>query len=198
MASLLRPVRGVRTSCRCKIGWLHPSRTRSTQPTAGSVSKTAVVPMSGLGEPERTARPMPLRAKSARDPAATALVRLSLIARAMASDVRITTSNFAPVSIFCMSAAVELYSIERGWPMVRSHRGCSSSTTAFMPLDASTRTASACCDHADCAIKQASCGGEQTDARRVIGPFSTVSPPKSSPSPKGRSTNASTRSIPHK
>src|SRR5882672_706151 len=102
---------------------------------------SSVVPIAGFLAPARTATPMPDRPSAATDGAAI----VPLPARSLtASVVKIATSKAAPDSIFCRSAAVVPNSIASGRPRSRSICGRSASTTAFMPLEHSTRSPPPC------------------------------------------------------
>src|SRR6185436_6580909 len=95
-------------------------------------------PMSGLGAPLRTARPMPERARSTRLPATTLP---SLIRPSIASAVRMARSPPAPVSSSFRRPFAEPQVITALVPMVRSKSGARSSITVFRPLVQSTRIA---------------------------------------------------------
>src|SRR3954466_1730194 len=95
-------------------------------------------PISGLGAPLRTARPMPERARSRRLPATTLP---SLIRPSIASAVRMARSPPAPVSSSFRRPFAEPQVITTLVPMVRSKSGARSSITVFRPLVQSTRIA---------------------------------------------------------
>src|SRR6478672_5289501 len=95
-------------------------------------------PMSGLGVPLRTARPMPERARSTRLPATTLP---SLIRPSIASAVRMARSPPAPVSSSFRRPFAEPQVITALVPMVCSKSGARSSITVFRPLVQSTRIA---------------------------------------------------------
>ena len=100
----------------------------------------AAVATSGFAAPLRYPTPMPTRASLARlvDDSFPALISAST-----ASSVRIARSKASPFSMRSRRAAVVLKSMESVLPLAFSSWGCSSSTAAFTPLDASTRISAA-------------------------------------------------------
>src|ERR1041384_910477 len=67
---------------------------------------------------------------------------------AIASSVRIATSNASPFSIRSRSVAVVLKSIDSVLPLAFSSCGFNASTAALTPFDARTRRSAACVDDA--------------------------------------------------